>query len=148
MAEGDISPRQQPQAHHPSPQPNPNYNHHQQAPHPSHVYRPRTDRDAHKYLNHSRIGQYEIIKTIGEGSFGKVKLATHVHTQQKVALKIMKRSQLKSQDMKGRVDREIAYLQLLRHPHIIKLYVPAEFGGLCGGGGGGVVPLADAVLSD
>ncbi|MCJ1307677.1 Protein kinase [Agyrium rufum] len=69
-----------------------------------------------------RIGQYQIIKTLGEGSFGKVKLATHKQTGQQVALKIIPRKKLISRDMAGRVEREIQYLQLLRHPHIIKLY--------------------------
>lgn len=70
-----------------------------------------------------RIGQYEIKRTLGEGSFGKVKLAVHRVTGQQVALKIIARRKLISRDMAGRVEREIEYLQLLRHPHIIKLYV-------------------------
>ncbi|KAH8796712.1 serine threonine protein kinase [Hyaloscypha finlandica] len=69
-----------------------------------------------------RIGAYHIIRTLGEGSFGKVKLATHRVTNQQVALKIIARKKLISRDMAGRVEREIEYLQLLRHPHIIKLY--------------------------
>lgn len=69
----------------------------------------------------ARIGQYNIIKTLGEGSFGKVKLAVHRGTGQQVALKIIARKKLISRDMQGRVEREIEYLQLLRHPHIIKL---------------------------
>ncbi|KAI9735704.1 MAG: Protein kinase [Claussenomyces sp. TS43310] len=69
-----------------------------------------------------RIGAYHIIRTLGEGSFGKVKLAVHRVTQQQVALKIIARKKLISRDMAGRVEREIEYLQLLRHPHIIKLY--------------------------
>ncbi|KAI1443257.1 Pkinase-domain-containing protein [Annulohypoxylon stygium] len=77
-----------------------------------------------------RIGAYNIIRTLGEGSFGKVKLAVHRSTGQKVALKIIARKKLISRDMVGRVEREIEYLQLLRHPHIIKLYTviktPAE----------------------
>lgn len=70
-----------------------------------------------------RIDVYSIKKTLGEGSFGKVKLAVHRHTGQEVALKIIARRKLISRDMAGRVEREIEYLQLLRHPHIIKLYV-------------------------
>ncbi|KAI9288619.1 kinase-like domain-containing protein [Umbelopsis sp. AD052] len=69
-----------------------------------------------------RIGQYNIIKSIGVGSFGKVKLAVHSTTGQKVALKIINRKKIASLDMAGRVKREIQYLKLLRHPHIIKLY--------------------------
>lgn len=68
-----------------------------------------------------RIGQYNVIRTLGEGSFGKVKLAVHRSTGQQVALKIIARKKLISRDMQGRVEREIEYLQLLRHPHIIKL---------------------------
>lgn len=70
-----------------------------------------------------RIGQYSVKKTLGEGSFGKVKLAVHRVSGQEVALKIISRKKLISRDMAGRVEREIQYLQLLRHPHIIKLYV-------------------------
>lgn len=68
-----------------------------------------------------RLGQYTIVKTLGEGSFGKVKLATHQVSGQKVALKVINRKQLVTRDMAGRIEREIQYLQLLRHPHIIKL---------------------------
>lgn len=70
----------------------------------------------------SRIGKYQVIKTLGEGSFGKVKLAQHTVTGQNVALKIINRKTLAKSDMQGRVEREISYLRLLRHPHIIKLY--------------------------
>ena len=68
-----------------------------------------------------RLGQYKILQTLGEGSFGKVKLAVHQVTGQKVALKIILRRRLMVRDMAGRIEREIQYLQLLRHPHIIKL---------------------------
>ncbi|KAL2023141.1 hypothetical protein VTK56DRAFT_3747 [Thermocarpiscus australiensis] len=75
-----------------------------------------------KARTEQRIGAYNIVKTLGEGSFGKVKLAVHRGTGQQVALKIISRKTLISRDMQGRVEREIEYLQLLRHPHIIKLY--------------------------
>lgn len=92
------------------------------APDPSHG-----SRNSHsaplreKARTEQRIGAYNIIKTLGEGSFGKVKLAVHRSTGQQVALKIISRKNLISRDMQGRVEREIEYLQLLRHPHIIKL---------------------------
>ena len=69
----------------------------------------------------NRLSQYRMIRVLGEGSFGKVKLAQHKVTGQEVALKIISRRKLISRDMAGRVEREIQYLQLLRHPHIIKL---------------------------
>ncbi|OXV05335.1 hypothetical protein Egran_06896 [Elaphomyces granulatus] len=69
-----------------------------------------------------RLDQYTTVKMLGEGSFGKVKLAIHQPSGRQVALKIIARRKLLSRDMVGRVEREIQYLQLLRHPHIIKLY--------------------------
>lgn len=72
--------------------------------------------------NAGRIGRYQIIKTLGEGSFGTVKLAYHLATHDRVALKIINRKTLAKSDMQGHVEREISYLRLLRHPHIIKLY--------------------------
>lgn len=95
---------------------------HDHAPHPAHsmssaIAGPLPD----KAKTDQRIGQYNIVKTLGEGSFGKVKLAVHRGTGQQVALKIISRKKLISRDMAGRVEREIEYLQLLRHPHIIKL---------------------------
>ncbi|KAL4806180.1 kinase-like domain-containing protein [Aspergillus unguis] len=69
-----------------------------------------------------RLDQYQTVKVLGEGSFGKVKLAIHQPSGRQVALKIISRRKLLSRDMIGRVEREIQYLQLLRHPHIIKLY--------------------------
>lgn len=77
-----------------------------------------------KIKTEQRIGAYKVLRTLGEGSFGKVKLAIHNSTGQQVALKIIARKKLISRDMAGRVEREIEYLQLLRHPHIIKLYAP------------------------
>lgn len=77
---------------------------------------PSTTRDM------QRLDQYQTIRVLGEGSFGKVKLAIHQPSGRQVALKIISRRKLLSRDMVGRVEREIQYLQLLRHPHIIKLY--------------------------
>ena len=73
--------------------------------------------------SYSRLNQYNVVKVLGEGSFGKVKLARHKITGQEVAMKIISRKRLISRDMAGRIEREIQYLQLLRHPHIIKLYI-------------------------
>jgi hypothetical protein len=35
-----------------------------------------------------KVGKYEIGKTIGEGTFGKVKLAINTETNEKVAIKV------------------------------------------------------------
>ncbi|KAI9187914.1 Protein kinase [Blastocladiella emersonii ATCC 22665] len=71
----------------------------------------------------ARVGHYEVIETLGTGSFGKVKLAQHVYTGHRVALKFINKAKLAREDgMAARVEREIEYLRFLRHPHIIKLY--------------------------
>jgi serine/threonine protein kinase len=70
----------------------------------------------------SRVGHYEVIETLGSGSFGKVKLAKHVVTGHSVALKFVNKSKMNKEGMGDRVHREIAYLRFLRHPHIIRLY--------------------------
>ncbi|ORY24882.1 putative SNF1A/AMP-activated protein kinase [Naematelia encephala] len=69
-----------------------------------------------------RVGAYIIERTLGTGSFGKVKLATHSVTGHQVALKLINRAKITTPDMNARVKREIQYLKVLRHPHIIKLY--------------------------
>ncbi|KAL9937883.1 hypothetical protein V8E36_003428 [Tilletia maclaganii] len=69
-----------------------------------------------------KVGQYLLQQTLGAGSFGKVKLATHSVTGHRVAMKFISKRKISAMDMGGRVKREIQYLKLLRHPHIIKLY--------------------------
>lgn len=86
------------------------------------VGNPHHQRHGTAHPQGQHIGKYQIIKTLGEGSFGKVKLAYHISTGQKVALKIINKKVLAKSDMQGRIEREISYLRLLRHPHIIKLY--------------------------
>ncbi|RKP24836.1 kinase-like domain-containing protein [Syncephalis pseudoplumigaleata] len=73
-------------------------------------------------LGRVSIGQYEILHTLGTGSFGKVKLAVHSLTGHRVAIKLVSRRRVKDQDLGERVRREIRHLQRLQHPHIIKLY--------------------------
>ena len=64
-------------------------------------------------------GQYDLHETIGTGGFAKVKLATHVVTGDKVAIKIMEKKQL-GEDL-PRVRLEIAAMKVLRHQNICKL---------------------------
>lgn len=67
---------------------------------------------------------YELDRTIGTGGFGKVKLATHLHTGEKVAVKIMDKAKL-GKDL-PRVKLEISALKALSHPNICKLYQVIE----------------------
>ncbi|XP_053395280.1 5'-AMP-activated protein kinase catalytic subunit alpha-2-like isoform X4 [Mercenaria mercenaria] len=69
-----------------------------------------------------KIGHYIIGDTLGVGTFGKVKIATHQITCHKVAVKILNRQKIKALDVVGKIRKEIQNLKLFRHPHIIKLY--------------------------
>ena len=65
--------------------------------------------------------KYKLLeKILGEGSFGRVKLAIHMKTGKQVAFKMINKSKL---DVAGvcKVLREIAIMKLLNHPNIIKL---------------------------
>uniref|UniRef100_A0A0K2TXA4 non-specific serine/threonine protein kinase n=1 Tax=Lepeophtheirus salmonis TaxID=72036 RepID=A0A0K2TXA4_LEPSM len=64
-------------------------------------------------------GQYELHETVGTGGFAKVKLATHVLTGAKVAIKIMDKKQL-GEDL-PRVRLEIEAMKVLRHQNICQL---------------------------
>ena len=58
-------------------------------------------------------------KTIGEGTFGKVKEGVHRLTGEKVAIKILEKAKIKEIADVERVTREIYIMKLIRHPNII-----------------------------
>ena len=61
-------------------------------------------------------------KTLGKGTFGKVKLGTHQITKEKAAIKILDKSMIKDASDLERVNREISILKKLRHPHVVQLF--------------------------
>ena len=70
----------------------------------------------------SKLGNYLISKTIGEGTFGKVRLGIHLLTKEKVAVKILEKDKIKEVADVERVSREIFILKIIQHPNIIQLY--------------------------
>ncbi|KAL1824484.1 hypothetical protein ACET3Z_011262 [Daucus carota] len=72
------------------------------------------------------LRNYKLGKTLGIGSFGKVKIAEHALTGHKVAIKILNRRKIKNMEMEEKVRREIKILRLFMHPHIIRLYEVIE----------------------
>ncbi|CAL8364529.1 unnamed protein product [Gadus morhua 'NCC'] len=71
------------------------------------------------YANY--VGPYRLEKTLGKGQTGLVKLGIHCVTCQKVAIKIVNREKL-SESVLMKVEREIAILKLIEHPHVLKLH--------------------------
>jgi len=84
----------------------------------------KIEKESKKRINIKRriIGNYFIEKSIGEGTFGKVKLGTHTLTGQKVAIKILEKERITDVSDVERVAREIHILKMIRHPNIIQLY--------------------------
>ncbi|XP_033145973.1 SNF1-related protein kinase catalytic subunit alpha KIN12 isoform X2 [Brassica rapa] len=74
----------------------------------------------------SVLPTYKIGKTLGQGSFAKVKLAVHKTTGHNVAIKILNREKIKQMGIEAKVEREIKIIRLLMHPHIIRQYEVIE----------------------
>ncbi|CAD6333097.1 unnamed protein product [Miscanthus lutarioriparius] len=68
------------------------------------------------------LSGYRIRRTLGFGSFGKVKIGEHILTGHEVAIKILNRRKIRGLEMEEKVKRYLKMLRLLMHPHIIRLY--------------------------
>lgn len=64
----------------------------------------------------TRVGPYEVGKTIGEGSFAKVKHAHDSRTGAVRAIKVLDRSHVLRHKMVEQIKREISTLKLIKHP--------------------------------
>lgn len=69
-----------------------------------------------------KIGQYILGKTIGEGTFGKVKIGMHILTKARVAVKILEKNKIIDVADYERVSREIHILKIVQHPQVVQLY--------------------------
>ncbi|XP_074593090.1 serine/threonine-protein kinase BRSK2-like [Brevipalpus obovatus] len=76
------------------------------------------ERDLHHY---QYVGPYRLERTLGKGQTGLVKLGVHCVTGKKVAVKIINRDKL-SESVLQKVEREIAIMKLIEHPHVLGLY--------------------------
>ena len=79
---------------------------------------PKQRASSQKY-NEYKIGDYIIKKTLGKGTFGKVKLGIHIPSGDKVAIKILEHSKIKEKDDEIRVKREFEMIQIFNHPNVI-----------------------------
>ncbi|KAK7333757.1 hypothetical protein VNO80_30534 [Phaseolus coccineus] len=69
-----------------------------------------------------RVGKYEVGRTIGEGTFAKVKFARNSETGEPVALKILDKEKVLKYMLVEQIQREIATMKLIKHPNVVQLH--------------------------
>ena len=88
----------------------------------------------------SHLSDYTLEKTVGEGAFAKVKLATHTLSGIQVAIKIIYKDRIKEEYVRRNLQREGDLMRALHHQHVIRLYEVIETGVWVGGVGMGEWP--------
>ena len=76
--------------------------------------------------NNDFLSDYEIKETIGKGTFSIVKLGINKITNEKVAIKILKKKKMQKNKDKLRLEREINILKRLHHINLIKIHKISE----------------------
>ena len=65
------------------------------------------------------VGNYLIQQTLGQGTFGKVKLGIYLPNNEKCAIKVLEKSRMNGKDDQIRVKREFDMLSKFNHPNVI-----------------------------
>ncbi|KAM7252761.1 hypothetical protein ACFE04_008270 [Oxalis oulophora] len=68
------------------------------------------------------IGKYQLGRTIGEGTFAKVKLGVDSSNGRQVAIKIIDKHMVVESNLRFQVQREIRTMKLLYHPNIVRIH--------------------------
>uniref|UniRef100_A0AAV2KZX7 non-specific serine/threonine protein kinase n=1 Tax=Knipowitschia caucasica TaxID=637954 RepID=A0AAV2KZX7_KNICA len=71
---------------------------------------------------HNLKHRYELLETLGRGTYGKVKKAIERSSGRVVAIKSIRKDKIKDEQDKVHIRREIEIMSSLRHPHIISIY--------------------------
>ncbi|KAH9515630.1 hypothetical protein Btru_011592 [Bulinus truncatus] len=66
-------------------------------------------------------GLYDLEETIGQGHFAVVKLARHVFTGEKVAVKVIDKQKL-DDISRSHLFQEVRCMKLVQHPNVVRLY--------------------------
>ncbi|KAL8595259.1 hypothetical protein ACOMHN_043411 [Nucella lapillus] len=70
---------------------------------------------------HNLKNRFELMNTLGEGTYGKVKRACEKATGAQVAIKYVKKTKIQDETDLNRIRREIRILTSLRHPNIVNI---------------------------
>lgn len=84
------------------------------------VYNNNEDQDRPKN-KHLRKSDFEILKLLGEGSFGKVYLVRKKDTSKLHAMKILQKNQIQIKNQENHTKTERLLLEIINHPFIINL---------------------------
>ncbi|KAF8406935.1 hypothetical protein HHK36_006056 [Tetracentron sinense] len=68
-----------------------------------------------------KVGKYEVGRTIGKGTFSKVKFAQNTETGESFAMKVLVKSTILKHRMVDQIKREISIMKIVRHPYIVRL---------------------------
>ncbi|XP_017645815.1 CBL-interacting serine/threonine-protein kinase 24 isoform X1 [Gossypium arboreum] len=68
------------------------------------------------------VGKYEVGRTIGQGTFAKVKFARNSVSGESVALKVLPKATILKHRMVDQIKREISIMKIVRHPNIVRLH--------------------------
>lgn len=66
--------------------------------------------------------RFDIIKKLGQGTYGKVQLGINKETGQEVAIKTIKKCKIETEADLIRIRREIQIMSSVQHPNIIHIY--------------------------
>ncbi|XP_010766841.1 SNF-related serine/threonine-protein kinase-like isoform X2 [Notothenia coriiceps] len=66
-------------------------------------------------------GLYDLDKTLGRGHFAVVKLARHVFTGEKVAVKVIDKTKL-DPVARAHLFQEVRCMKMVQHPNVVRLY--------------------------
>lgn len=67
------------------------------------------------------FGKYEMGRVLGQGTFAKVYYGKNLVTQESVAIKVIKKDQVKKEGLMEQIKREIEIMRLVRHPNVVEL---------------------------
>jgi formylglycine-generating enzyme required for sulfatase activity len=70
---------------------------------------------------HQKLGDFELIKELGDCSFGKIYLAKHHFTKKQYCIKTLSKTWATKEHFLTKFKREIAQLAKLEHPNLVKI---------------------------